>query len=175
MGDALQRRPIVLVLHGGPGFDQDYLRPGLSSLTNDVQLVFVDLRGQGRSSPAPVEACTLEQMADDAAALCSLLGLEAPVVFGHSAGGFVALHLALRHPTLPASLILCDSAPTLAPLPDDDPPAGLAERAGDEAIAVAQRLFGGDLSAETTEASPASSSPITPRLRTLTSPAGCSR
>ena len=94
-------------------------RPGLPAprpethSTNDVQLVFVDLRGQGRSSPAPVEACTLEQMADDAAALCSLLGLEAPVVFGHSAGGFVALHLALRHPTLPASLILCDSAPTL--------------------------------------------------------------
>ncbi len=129
-GERLRRRPTLLALHGGPGFDQGYLRPGLRPLANDAQLVFVDLRGQGRSARPPVESCTLEQMADDVAALCHRLGIEHPIVFGHSAGGFVALHLALRHVELPCGLILCDSAPTLAPLPDEDPPAGARRASG---------------------------------------------
>jgi proline iminopeptidase len=151
-GDALQGRPTLVALHGGPGFDQSYLRPGLSPLSADAQLVFVDLRGQGRSSPAPAEECTLEQMADDVAALCRTLDIRRPVVFGHSAGGFVALQLALRHPEVPGGLVLCHTAPTLAPLPDPHPPAGVLERAGEEAAAVAARLFAGDLSPATGEA-----------------------
>jgi proline iminopeptidase len=151
-GERLRRRPTIVALHGGPGFDQGYLRPGLRPLAGDAQLVFVDLRSQGRSARAPVESCTLEQMADDVAALCHHLGVEHPIVLGHSSGGFVAMHLALRHPELPRGLILCDSAPTLAPFPDDDPPAGLAERAGVDAVAVAQRLFAGDFSPETQDA-----------------------
>jgi proline iminopeptidase len=152
LGDGLQPRPTVIALHGGPGFDHGYLRPGLSDLADDAQVIFVDLRGQGRSAPAPAHECTLEQMADDVAALCAELGVERPIVLGHSAGGFVALHLALRHPTVPAGLILCHTAPTLHPLPDPDPPASLAHRAGPEAAAVAARMFGGDFSPETGEA-----------------------
>lgn len=148
----IRRLPTIVVLHGGPGFDQGYLRPGLRALASDAQLVFVDLRGQGRSAKAAVESCTLEQMADDVAALCRQLGIERPTVFGHSAGGFVALQLALRHPDVPAGLILCDSAPTLAALPDDDPPPSLAERGGPEAVAAAERLFAGDFSAAALQA-----------------------
>lgn len=147
-GDKPVERPTILALHGGPGFDQGYLRPGLGALSADAQVVFVDLRGQGRSGRPPVETCTLEQMADDVAELCALLGIRAPVVFGHSAGGFVALHLALRHPGLASGLVLCDTAPTLAPLPDDNPPPGLAQRASAEAVAAAARMFAGDFSAD---------------------------
>jgi proline iminopeptidase len=151
-GRTLRARPTLVVLHGGPGFDHGYLRPGLAPLAADAQLVFVDLRGQGRSAPAPVESCTLEQMADDVAELCGTLGIDRPVVFGHSAGGFVALQLALRHTALPGGLVLSRTAPTLARLPDPDPPASLAERAGAEAAAVAASLFQGDFSAATGEA-----------------------
>jgi proline iminopeptidase len=91
-------------------------------------------------------------MADDVAELCALLGIREPVVFGHSAGGFVALHLALRHHGLASGLILCDTAPTLAPLPDSDPPPSLAERSSPEAVDVAARLFGGDFSPQTLDA-----------------------
>jgi proline iminopeptidase len=151
-GEQLRARPTLVALPGGPGFDHGYLRPGLVELAADAQVLFVDLRGQGRSSPAPAESCSLEQMADDVAALCRALAVERPVIFGHSAGGFVALHLALRHPTLPAGLILCHTTPTLAPLPDPHPPASVSQRAGTEAAAVAARLFGGDFSPETGEA-----------------------
>ena len=151
-GERLRARPTLVALPGGPGFDQGYLRPGLAPLAADAQIVYIDLRGQGRSAPAPPTSCSLEQMADDVASLCRRLGIARPVVFGHSAGGFVALHLALRHPTLPSGLILCHTAPTLAPLPDPHPPASLGERAGLEAAAVAERLFGGDFSPATGEA-----------------------
>jgi len=148
----LTARPTMVVLHGGPGFDQGYLRPGLAPLASHAQLVFVDLRGQGRSDRPPVRTCTLEQMADDVAELCDRLGIVRPVVFGHSAGGFAALHLAVRHPGSVGALILCDTAPTLAPLPDDDPPPSLAQRSSPEAAQVAQQLFSGDFSAETFDA-----------------------
>ena len=150
--DRLEERPTILALHGGPGFDQGYLRPGLGLLRRDAQVVFVDLRGQGRSGRPPVETCTLEQMADDVAALCDRLGLTDPIVFGHSAGGFVALHLALRRPALVRGLILCDTAPTMFSLPDDTPPPSLAQRSSPEAVEVAGRLFSGDFSEETLEA-----------------------
>lgn len=141
-------RPLV-VIPGGPGFDHAHLRPGLDPLAADVQLVYVDLRNTGRSEHGPLESCTLEQMADDVAELCAAEAIERPIVFGHSAGGFVAMVLALRRPELVGGLILCNTSPTLAPIPDDDPPPSLRERAGPEAAEVAGRLFGGDSSPET--------------------------
>jgi proline iminopeptidase len=149
--DRLSAAPTVVVLHGGPGFDQGYLRPGLGELRDLAQLVFVDLRGQGRSGPVPAGTCTLEQMADDVVALSSHLGLRRPVLLGHSAGGFVALHAALRAPGTFAALVLCSTAATLAAEPDPGAPT-LAERAGAEAVAVAARVFGGDVTPETGEA-----------------------
>lgn len=144
---ALTKRPTIVALHGGPGFDQGYLRPGLGPLREVAQLLFVDLRGQGRSGRPPLETCTLEQMADDVASLCEQLGVERPIVFGNSAGGFVALHLALRHRDLVGGLILQGTSPTLAPMADDvPPPPSLGERAGPEALAIANRMFGGDFS-----------------------------
>jgi proline iminopeptidase len=75
-----------------------------------------------------------------------VLGIDRPVVFGHSAGGFVALQLALRHPGSAGGLILCHTAAALAPGPGADAPPGPAERGGPEAGAVAARLFAGDVS-----------------------------
>ncbi|MFF5293081.1 alpha/beta fold hydrolase [Paractinoplanes globisporus] len=151
-GLGLAERPTIVALHGGPGFDQGYLRPGLGALSALGQMVFLDLRGQGRSGRPPVTTCTLERMADDVAELCDRLGIARPVVFGHSAGGFVALHLALRHPGTVRALILCDTNATLRPLADDDPPPSLAERTSSDAAALAGRMFGGDFSPETMRA-----------------------
>ena len=150
----LIEKPVLVVIHGGLGFDHGYLKPGLSGLRDEAQLLYVDLRGQGRSGRPPLETCTLEQMADDVAALCAYLGLHHVHVFGHSAGGFVAMHMALRHPALVKGLVLCSSSPTVQPIMDDtdEPAPSLASRANPETLAVAARLFGGDISAESVEA-----------------------
>jgi pimeloyl-ACP methyl ester carboxylesterase len=79
-----------------------------------------------------------------------LLGLDQPTLLGHSAGGFVALHAALRAPTAFGALILCNTAATLGATAAPDDPT-LTERAGPQAAAVAARLFAGDISAEVAE------------------------
>jgi proline iminopeptidase len=108
-GAAMRERPVILALHGGPGLDHAYFKPFLTPLTTFGQLIYLDLRGQGRSDRPPLETCTVEQMADDTAAFCRVLGLEHPVVLGHSFGGTVALSLALRHPDLVGRLVLVDT------------------------------------------------------------------
>jgi proline iminopeptidase len=145
---ALQSKPTIIVLHGGPGFDHAHLRPGLGPLAGDAQVVFLDLRGQGRSARGDLAEWSLEHCADDVAAFCEALHIEQPIVFGHSAGGFVALHLAVRHPRIAGGLILCGTSPTLAPMPSDEPQPSLADRAGPEALAASARLFSGDASPE---------------------------
>ena len=145
-GAAMRARPTIVALHGGPGFDHAYFKPALSTLTDTAQIVFLDLRGQGRSDRPPVETCTLEQMADDVAAFCRTLGIHRPVVLGHSAGGFVALHLAVRHPDLAGRLILVDTAAATAGM--GDAMGRLEARYGAAARAAGERLFGGDFSAE---------------------------
>jgi predicted alpha/beta hydrolase family esterase len=74
-----------------------------------------------------------------------VLGLDAPVLLGHSAGGFVALHAALRAPGAFGGLILCNTSAALIAEPDPTAPT-LLERGGAVAAAVAGRVFAGDLS-----------------------------
>lgn len=104
-GPTMRQRPVVLLLHDGPGFDHAYFKPWLSPLTDTAQLVYLDQRGQGRSGRPPLATCTLEQMADDVAAFCRALGIDRPVVLGHSFGGFVASHVAVRHLDLASARI----------------------------------------------------------------------
>ncbi|WP_027580924.1 alpha/beta hydrolase [Bradyrhizobium sp. Ai1a-2] len=143
-------KPVIVALHGGLGFDHGYLRHGLGPLRDHAQVIFVDLRGQGRSGRPDLASCTLEQMADDVAALCDSLGIDSAFIFGHSAGGFVALHAALRHPSLVAGLILCGSSPAMRSLPDDegDPAPKLDARATPDELAIAARIFSGDITLE---------------------------
>lgn len=141
-------RPTVLALHGGPGFDHAYLRPGLAPLTEWAQVVFLDLRGQGRSQPVGAETCTFDAMAEDVAGFCDAIGLDRPLVVGHSAGGHVALKLALDHPGRLGGLVLLNAAARL------DLAASfvtLEQRHGAEARAVAEQVFAGDLGPVTLE------------------------
>lgn len=143
-------KPVIVALHGGLGFDHAYLRHGLGPLREQAQVVFVDLRGQGRSGRPKLASCTLEQMADDVAVLCDSLGIGSAFLLGHSAGGFVAMHAALRHPSLAAGLILCGSSPAARLLPDDEDDAAptLADRASPDELAIAARIFSGAITPE---------------------------
>jgi proline iminopeptidase len=97
-GDEMRRRPTVVLLHGGPfGFDHSYFKPHLDWLTETAQVVYLDLRGHGRSAPTEVDGWSLERCADDVAAACDRLGIVKPVVVGHSMGAPIALLYAIRH------------------------------------------------------------------------------
>ncbi|WP_029921465.1 alpha/beta fold hydrolase [Nevskia soli] len=82
-------------------FDHTMFDP-LSGLlcANGYHVIAYDHRGQGGSSVAPRDLQSVDQLAEDAAALINHLGLG-PVHFaGNSLGGFVALRLAARRPEL---------------------------------------------------------------------------
>ena len=102
--------PPLLLLHGFPLDHSMWV--GQLPLARSYQLIMPDQRGFGASScPAGSQGpASMEQLADDAAALLEGLGLEEPVaVCGLSMGGYVAQHLAVRHPRLVGSLILVDT------------------------------------------------------------------
>ncbi|MHA1193840.1 MAG: alpha/beta fold hydrolase [Promethearchaeota archaeon] len=100
-----------LIMHGGLGVDHSYFRPVLDSLGDIFQLIYYDHRGHGRSERSEINKITFEQLADDANILRKTLGYEKIGIIGHSAGGFVALHYALRHHEHISYLILLDTTP----------------------------------------------------------------
>jgi len=106
----LEQRPTVVFLHGGPGLDHSGFKLGLEALREVAQLVMYDHRGQGRSDARPPEEWSLDTLADDVVRLCDALGIERPIVLGHSFGGFVAQRYLGRHPHHPGKVILSSTA-----------------------------------------------------------------
>src|SRR3954451_17347821 len=109
-GPVMREKPVLLMLHGGPGSDHSIYRPAYSTLADIVQIVYLDLRGNGRSEDGPREGWNLAQWGDDVHAFCETLGIVEPFVLGASFGGMVALAYATRHPSHPAKLILISTA-----------------------------------------------------------------
>jgi proline iminopeptidase len=102
----------VVVVHGGPDFDHEYLLPELDALARSLRLVYYDQRGRGRSfSPDDREAVTIKSEVADLDAVCAGSGAESVVVLGHSWGTVLALEYALRHADRVSRLILMNSAP----------------------------------------------------------------
>ncbi len=109
-GAEMRERPTLILLHGGPGLDHSSFKAELSMLADEMQLVYVDHRGNGRSDPSTPDRWNLEQWADDVRAVCDALGIERPVVMGQSFGGFVAQVYAARHPEHPAGLVFSSTS-----------------------------------------------------------------
>jgi proline iminopeptidase len=109
-GPKMRVKPTLILLHGGPGFDHTMYKPAFSPLADIAQLVYFDHRGNGRSTGSAPDTWTLAQWGDDVKGLCDALGIERPIVYGSSFGGFVAQAYATRHPGHPAKLVLASTA-----------------------------------------------------------------
>lgn len=111
-GPILREKPVCFILHGGPGGDHTGYKPGLTPLSEHMQLVYIDNRGSGHSDHGPQESYTLENNVADIDALRRHLGLEKVVLHGHSYGGMVAQEYALRYPDHVAGLLLLTTSPS---------------------------------------------------------------
>lgn len=103
----------VIILHGGPGLDQKYLKPGLNKLAETNQVVFYDQRGCGKSKIDNInnQSINMDEYILDLENLRIHLGYEKINLLGHSFGGFVAAHYAIKYPENVKGLILLCSSP----------------------------------------------------------------
>ncbi len=106
-GPRKSANPPVVLIHGWIG-DHTALLPQIEHFAKTQRVVAIHLRGHG-DSDAPQQEYTMAGFADDVAWQCEQLGLDKPVVVGHSLGGAVALELAGRHPDLPSGIVIIDS------------------------------------------------------------------
>jgi len=105
--DAGAGHPILFV-HGFP-LDHTMWALQLRYFSESYRVIAPDLRGFGKSSGAQ-QTVTMEQFADDLAALLDALEIDEPVTFcGLSMGGYIGWQFVDRHPQKVARLILCDT------------------------------------------------------------------
>lgn len=110
-GAQMREKPMLICMHGGPGFDHSSFKPGFSALADIAQIVYYDRRGHGRSDARPRAEWTLDTWADDVVRLSDALGIEKPIVLGQSFGGFVAQRYLARHPAHAVKVILSSTSP----------------------------------------------------------------
>ena len=141
-GPRMRERPTVVLVHGGPGgYDHSYFKPHFGYLTDLAQVVYLDLRDHGRSGRHDPARWSFEVCADDVRAFCDAVGIERPIVLGHSLGGFVVMLYGARHPGHAAALILQS---TMARFDLDRLTEGFRTMGGDEVADLARRSFSED-------------------------------
>lgn len=89
--------PPVLLVHGLAA-DSQTLAAVAEALADRARVIAYDRRGYGQSgAPEPYAATTVEEQAEDAAALLHALDAEPALVCGDGFGALIALDLAKRH------------------------------------------------------------------------------
>jgi pimeloyl-ACP methyl ester carboxylesterase len=106
-GPSAPEGPPLVLVNGWTG-DHGIFTPQIIRFSQTRRVIAVNLRGHGRSD-APRQDYTVDGFADDIAWQCVQLGLEKPVIIGHSFGGAVVLELCGRHPDLASGMMMIDS------------------------------------------------------------------
>jgi proline iminopeptidase len=100
----------LLIIHGGPGLDQGYLREPLKKLSARYKLFFYDQRLSGKSSAvADTNTISLDGFLNDIEGLRKELKLNKINILAHSFGSLFALNYAAQYPKNVKSLILVSS------------------------------------------------------------------
>src|SRR5262245_47082771 len=105
--------PPIVLLHGGHQSAHSWDLVSLH-LAQRYRVLALDQRGHGDSEWARDVGYTNHEMSLDAEAFINALGLQRPVVMGHSMGGRNAMLLVRRSPTLPRALIIVDVGPEVS-------------------------------------------------------------
>ncbi len=97
--------PSILMLHGLVA-GGDCFRMLANELPANLRVVSLDLPGGGYSDRLPTADITFEAIAQLVAGAIRALGMDRPILLGHSYGGAIALQLAATCPDLLAAMIL---------------------------------------------------------------------
>jgi len=139
--------PPALVLHGGPGLSE-YTEPLVGELEDAYTVYRYQQRGLAPSTTSgPFD---IETHVADAVAVLDGMGIERAYIVGHSWGGHLAMHLAIRHPDRLLGLVAVDPLGAVPDGGEADLERILRERTPPEGAARAFELDQRALAAEGT-------------------------
>jgi proline iminopeptidase len=141
-GDKFVERPVLFLLHGGPGGSHLRFKQNSLELQEIAQLVFIDHRGCGRSKKTKSSEYTLENNVADVEALRQYLGLKKICILGTSYGGMVAQAYAIRYPKNIEKLILVATAPSYRHV--EEAKKNLQKNGNAKQIAICEYLWNGN-------------------------------
>ena len=90
--------PPLVLIHGLAGQVLNFTHSLLGRLSHVFRVIILDRPGSGHSLRPDKALAPLTAQARIINRFCQALGLERPVIVGHSLGGAIALALALDHP-----------------------------------------------------------------------------
>lgn len=99
--------PVVVFLHGFP-FDRSMWRGQVEKLSDSFRVIAPDFRGHGETTVTAAPS-TMEDLAEEIAALLDELNIPRAVICGLSMGGYVAFALYRAHPERVRALVLADT------------------------------------------------------------------
>ena len=111
-------RPTIVLVHGLGGQLRNLTHSLAPLLEDDFRVLSMDRPGSGYSRRAKGIGGTLEDQADAVVAFIEALGLDRPIVVGHSLGGATAIALAMQRPEAVRGIVLV--AP-VTDIPDEVP------------------------------------------------------
>lgn len=103
-----EKTPTIIIAHGLFGMADNWHNIA-QKLMEHCRVITVDLRNHGHSPHHP--DMHYSDMADDLISLMDRLGLEQPILAGHSMGGKLMMHFVSAHPQRVSKLIVADIAP----------------------------------------------------------------
>ncbi len=103
-----EEKPPFVMLHGGSAYAHwwDFVAP---AFVDQFHVLALDQRGHGESQHADPPAYGTRHYLDDLHAFVTTLGLEKPVLMGHSMGGHNSIIYATQHAPDLGALILVDT------------------------------------------------------------------
>ncbi|HKR41924.1 MAG TPA: alpha/beta hydrolase [Paraburkholderia sp.] len=98
--------PPIVFIHGLSGQMRNFAWLPMQALAREHRVILIDRPGSGYSTRGPHASATIRAQARTVARFIDALGLESPVLVGHSLGGAIALAVALDHPHAVSRLAL---------------------------------------------------------------------
>src|SRR6266571_6113606 len=130
-----EQGPPILCIHGLTA-NAFFFQAIADDLAHDHQVYAYDLRGRG-DSDKPERGYSVPIHAADLAELIDELGLERPVVAGHSLGALIGLYFAAHYPRKLSKLVLIDAGASLRWKTAEEQPAWLTGSISGLGISVA--------------------------------------
>jgi pimeloyl-ACP methyl ester carboxylesterase len=103
-GTSIPGKPTLVFLHGWCDGSASWADT-IAVLGGDFRCLAPDMRGHGKSAMPRDHAYGAEALSNDVVALCESLGVEHPVLIGHSFGGYLAAEVARRFPGFARAIV----------------------------------------------------------------------